>query len=365
MKTALLIVFCLFAGSFVVGCGRSAGDRENQATEIAAEIFASQTAVASAATHTPTVLPIPTDTELPTNTQAPDPTSTPQLDATATAAATSTPLPSLTPAPHQTPTPLPEPTQTAPAPTATTEAGDGPVLLYFRANVTEANPGDTVVLEWESSGATRAVLYHLLPGGQLPGSGWDVAPTGAYQYEITLDERNISQFYLIVLDQEDRYADGHVTVNLRCTESWFFSPAPDVCPTTPVVSDAAEQHFERGVMIWVEQEDRMYVLYGDDQFSPKWAVFTDEWDEGEPEDDPSLTPPGGLYQPVRGFGLVWREYPEVRERLGWATDQERGFGTVVQRTTLSKYNSTYIRAFDGNVWHLGPERASWEKIVVE
>jgi hypothetical protein len=192
-----------------------------------------------------------------------------------------------------------------------------------------------------------------------------VAPTGSFQYEIPLDERNVSRFYLVVLDQQERYADGNVSVILRCPEAWFFSPPPDVCPTTPLTSDAAEQHFERGVMIWVQQEDRLYVLYADNQSSPKWEPFTDDWDEGEPVDDPSLVPPGGLYQPVRGFGLVWRDNPHVRQRLGWATGQEMGFGTVVQRTTLSKYNSTYIRALDGNVWHLGPERASWEKITVE
>jgi hypothetical protein len=37
----------------------------------------------------------------------------------------------------------------------------------------------------------------------------------------------------------------------------------------------------------------------------------------------------------------------------------------VQHTTLYKYNSTYLRALDGNVWLLGPEMSSWEKIVVE
>jgi hypothetical protein len=63
--------------------------------------------------------------------------------------------------------------------------------------------------------------------------------------------------------------------------------------------------------------------------------------------------------------LVWRQNPTVRERLGWAIDEETGFETIVQHTTLYKYNSTYLRALDGNVWHLGPEMSSWEKIAVE
>ena len=66
---------------------------------------------------------------------------------------------------------------------------------------------------------------------------------------------------------------------------------------------------------------------------------------------------------MRGFGLVWRERPNVRDRLGWAVDQEAGFITIMQGTTRYKYSSTYLCAFDGNVWHLGPERSSWEKIL--
>jgi hypothetical protein len=132
-----------------------------------------------------------------------------------------------------------------------------------------------------------------------------------------------------------------------------------------VVSQAAEQHFERGVMIWIGEMNRIYVLYADEISSPKWETYPDEWVDGQPEDDPELTPPEGLRQPVRGFGLVWRQSPRVRDRLGWAIDQEMGYETIVQHTTLFKYNATYIRALDGNVWYLGPERSTWEKTLAE
>ena len=65
---------------------------------------------------------------------------------------------------------------------------------------------------------------------------------------------------------------------------------------------------------------------------------------------------------MSGFGLVWREYPEVRDRLGWAIGEEMAFDTTVQRTTLYKYNSVYMRGLDGRVWHLGPERSIWEVV---
>jgi hypothetical protein len=230
--------------------------------------------------------------------------------------------------------------------------------------VEEADPGDTIVLEWESEGGTQAVLWHVPSSGFWPQSGWEVETTGVYTYEIGSSERNWSDFFLYVQDDLERDASASLRIELRCAYSWFFSPAPDICPTEPVVSEAAEQHFEHGTMIWVEQKSRIFVLYDDDRSSPRWEMFTDEWGEGEPDRDPELIPPEGLYQPVRGFGLVWRERPEVRDRLGWAVDQETGFTTVVQSTTRVKYNSTYVRALDGDVWHLGPERGSWEKIPV-
>ena len=49
-----------------------------------------------------------------------------------------------------------------------------------------------------------------------------------------------------------------------------------------------------------------------------------------PDADPDIEPPDGLVQPVRGFGWVWRNGSEVRERLGWATEPEKGHDSPVQ-----------------------------------
>jgi hypothetical protein len=62
---------------------------------------------------------------------------------------------------------------------------------------------------------------------------------------------------------------------------------------------------------------------------------------------------------------VWCEEPTVRDRLGWGTAGEVGYETAVQNTSSPKYTTTYIRAADGNVWKLLPERSGWEKIVVD
>src|SRR5262245_60288081 len=34
-------------------------------------------------------------------------------------------------------------------------------------------------------------------------------------------------------------------------------------------------------------------------------------------------PPAGLYEPIRGFGKLWRSNPQVRNTLGWAAGPEQ------------------------------------------
>jgi len=274
-----------------------------------------------------------------------------------------TPTPTSPPSPTATPTSTPEPATPTPtaSPTPTAPPGEQPAVVFFRASVTEADPGDTITLEWESTGATEAALYYILPTGQYSRS-WDVEPTGTMAYTISPDHRNAEYLQLSVWDEAARAARAWLTIELRCPDEWFFSPAPDECPSGPALrSDGAEQHFEHGVMLWVGAEDRIYVLF-EDGVDPEWYAFADEWDPGEPESDPGLVPPTGHYQPVRGFGLVWREQTGVRDRLGWAVEEEVGYETAVQRTARFKYNLLYIRARDGGAWELGPEMSEWRHI---
>jgi hypothetical protein len=300
----------------------------------------------------PTSTPVP-----PTPTPAP-PTPTPAPTPTLTSAPpTPTPVPTPTSLPS-TPTPVPPAPTPSPVPTPTPTPGEGPVIVCFGANVTEADPGDTITLKWQSSGGTGATLYHLLRSGQY-GRFWEVEPTGSMDYAIPAESRNWEGFELFVHDDAGRSARAGLTVVLRCPDTWFFSPAPDECPSgPPIFSDGAEEHFERGVMLWNRAEGRIYVLFDDDGYIG-WRAFVDEWEEGEPESDPNIVPPAGLYQPVRGFGRVWREEPGVRDRLGWAVDVEVGYPTAIQRTSRFKYNDTYVRALDGGVWQLGPEGSKW------
>jgi hypothetical protein len=88
----------------------------------------------------------------------------------------------------------------------------------------------------------------------------------------------------------------------------------------------AQQSFERGQMLDVIEQGKdgtthkwLYVLYEDGTAQR----VDDFYKDGTPEPTPPPPPPPpGLQAPVRGFGKVWREQRNVRNRLGWATNPE-------------------------------------------
>jgi hypothetical protein len=128
----------------------------------------------------------------------------------------------------------------------------------------------------------------------------------------------------------------------------------------PRATAAAEQPFEGGVMIWLEETDAILVLHQDQT----WQSFEDTWAPGQPEDDPTLTPPAGRFQPIRGFGKLWRERPEVRKRLGWALGVELAFEALLQEqaSAAGEPPVTFVRVYNGQVLALTarePDRGDW------
>jgi len=79
-------------------------------------------------------------------------------------------------------------------------------------------------------------------------------------------------------------------------------------------------------MLWRQDLKLIYVLLPDQS----WFYTGDSWREGDLDFDPALHPPPNLYQPVRGFGLVWRETPGARKALGWALGEETGYTALIQ-----------------------------------
>lgn len=105
------------------------------------------------------------------------------------------------------------------------------------------------------------------------------------------------------------------------------------CPTADELGlPVVVQRFERGWMLWVARHDTapptIYALFEDSQ---QYARFDDTYVAGKDPDSAGLTAPPGVFEPVRGFGKIWREASAagVRDRLGWATAPESpGAGAV-------------------------------------
>lgn len=121
------------------------------------------------------------------------------------------------------------------------------------------------------------------------------------------------------------------------------------CPSgNPTEVHGVWQSFENGAMFWRESDHSIFVIselsIRQGQPTDRWWRIDDTWASGEPESDPALSPPGGMRQPVRGFGKVWRNNAFVREAVGWATSEE------------ILYNSTW-QQFDGGWMMTAPNGA--------
>ncbi len=118
---------------------------------------------------------------------------------------------------------------------------------------------------------------------------------------------------------------------------------------------AALEAFERGIMLWRQDVGEVYVLFPEGD----WYAITDTWTAEQPESDPAIAPPEGRFQPVRGFGKVWRENQWLRERLGWAVEPERGVTAQAQR-----FEHGWLLRAEGSIYALvnadiGP--AFWQR----
>jgi serine/threonine protein kinase len=107
------------------------------------------------------------------------------------------------------------------------------------------------------------------------------------------------------------------------------------CPTAPAaITWAAWEPFERGHMFWRDDADLVYVLHfrnGTNVSAGDWQLIVDKWDGVTDPEGIGLSPPAGLYEPIRGFGWVWRTFLNgPSSAVGWATDEEKGFCAKIQ-----------------------------------
>ncbi|MEK7278784.1 MAG: hypothetical protein AAB342_01855 [Chloroflexota bacterium] len=142
---------------------------------------------------------------------------------------------------------------------------------------------------------------------------------------------------------------------------------------------AVYQSFERGFMIYLSDRQAVWVFMksyaantGGVAVAPNfglWAGYPDTFKEGDAEDDPSILAPAGFLQPHRGFGKVWREHPDVRDALGWASDYERPYAAIVTDYSIGSFDAvgaytpqSFIHAIttvDGSLVHVDEAAGVW------
>jgi hypothetical protein len=314
-------------------------------------------------------------------------------------------------------TPLPPPAVTdTPAPDVTTEAGCT-LNGAFVADVTvpdnsEFPPGASFTKTWRvrNSGTCAweaGTILVFISGDQLggpssvpvaavaSGSTTDVsvglvAPPspgtykGNWQLQTPDGTRFGSAIYVQIVVPPPFTDTPEATDTLEPGETPTTSPTtPDVPPPFAAVWDAlgneggslgtpigeaatdrwaADLRFEHGAMYWRNNEgvpaNHVYVLYyqgGTDETQGSWERYVDTWEEGMDEVScPEADPTNG---PIRGFGKVWCDNPDVRLDVGEATEPEQvpgfqaGFQDFEEGTLLWTRRLHFIYAvFEDGTW---------------
>lgn len=320
LGVALLLVACRSTFDIAIEDGRATPTRPTATPEATEAVPGGAAATGEMSPTAPAAAP--TETREPAATATSQPTVAPTETSPPTAAPTETPRPTATNSPA-------------------TQVPARARILSFRVRPAEADPGDTVTLSWEAEGdratvcpTARYVLFTPEDCRRVPISG-----TTAFAIPPEADGFQTVDWILEVETLAPATtATAQTSVALKCDRTWFYSDAPQagICPRAPQRSYAAAQHFERGLMVWLEEPGRYYIL----EEAPLEGT---ERKRVEIIQDPlqivrdtsqGIEAPQGLYAPVSGFGLVWRgdveRSPGYRQRLGWAVEPEFGYEAILQ-----------------------------------
>lgn len=120
---------------------------------------------------------------------------------------------------------------------------------------------------------------------------------------------------------------------------WFFDNRAGECAGITLNTWAVLQPFERGLMLWLQEGGRTYVLIDDGSLFKPYVEVSDPGNTALPGPDPAIVPPAGLYQPELGFAKFWRGLAPgsewIRNRLGWALAPETGYSALWQCNTAA------------------------------
>lgn len=252
---------------------------------------------------------------------------------------------------------------TTPAPTRVLSATPSPIVLSV-STLELTTPIYTSTVR-----SNFVLITPTLPPSKTPTATPSITPTRTVTPTTRPTEQSVSNGVIVVTLVPTLAsgvvpiptAIGGLAVPANCSTPWFFSsPQTTGCPMNPpLISAGAFAQFQYGSMIWVEKQDAIYVLYNTGT-SPRWQVFNDAFVEGMTDTDPAFNnPPASTWQPRRGFGLLWRNQPALRDRLGWAvTEGEVPFTAQVQ---LGSDGAIFIGADTFGIYRLTPDSSDWQR----
>lgn len=236
-----------------------------------------------------------------------------------------------------------------------------PTIISFTADRTTITEGETLKVTWAAVGGQEAAITWLGGGGVMDGIG-NLAPDSG-----TVDIAPKGNPVTLRVSNAEGFTEATLNLTIACAHAWVPELAAsmgDNCPFEAEVGWAAQQPFQNGFMVWLEPSQLIYVFFTN-YGGQSYRSYADTFKEGDPESDPSLIPPAGFLQPVRGFGKVWRENPEVRDNLGWATAPETGFDTWRQSYQgFGMHNITiWMKDINHTIYRLNPMGSIWEVYV--
>lgn len=229
----------------------------------------------------------------------------------------------------------------------------------FTASPNPVERGGTITFSWSVANAEQVGITRINPlgiltmdealRGPLPASGTITVPVPeGYTTHIS---------YLIGASDANGVSIGGDTVDIQlvCPFAQFIAPA---CPLLQKTINAAYQPFQNGAMAWRGDSREILVLYADQTY----AVFDDTWTPGETI--VTDTPPDGLLAPGQGFGKVWANNADARQKLGWATAPESSYNMTLE-TIPSGFGShlttdIYFTLPDGRRVHQTGFPRRWE-----
>gem|GEM_PF-3498481 len=252
-----------------------------------------------------------------------------------------------------------------PAPSATPKPA-GPAIVSFTCSLADQGTGKRATFKWSTTGATGATIYcQTSPSSPVTRQ---VPPNGTTTIDLPETYVPYPAMVLVASDGQGHTARKEIKADWPCRYGYFFPNGPGCPAGDPLTSQAGFQAFQNGRMVWLRElksgdtvtPNQIIVLYNDGH----WARFDDTWQEGQPETDPSIVAPEGLIQPKRGFGKLWRSNADVRNRLGWATVEEKPYVATYQwRLVEAPPPVAFLRTMEGQVVELTGERdGTWRAL---